>query len=557
MWILNWAYLLQRAGRLPVLQPPLIISQHIDDAHLKVKFVAAYFEPQVALTAFRLVVDTLEKLMAHPTPSPINGVQLAARPVKDLYQQLRRHQVRGINLDRMLRSAVEHRVPFTHLGMHTYLIGQGVHSRWLQSSFTDATSHLGATFARNKLAAGALLGAMGLPVARQHRVGSQSEAVNAAGTLGYPVVVKAADLDGGVGVHAGLHTPEQVAQCYTEARSHPANVLVESFQSGADYRLTVIHGQVVKAIQRIPGGVTGNGIHTVSELLQQELQDGHHQRRMRERGKVMLSLDAEALVLLAEEELTPESIVPDGVFLALRRRANVSTGSTTHPIDLAQIHPDNRQLAIRAAAALRLDVAGVDLILPSIHQSWFETGGIVCEVNGQPQFGENNAPGLYLQFFQTLLKGDGRIPIAVVASALPVHKEQINRWRAVFAQDSPGDALVAGGLLYISGKPMSPQRKSNHEQTRAALASQEITRLLAVLSLDELAAHGMPVQEANTLVLLHPEALTPSSAALLQEVRSAVAPHVIGTFHLSDDADGTSWLQLLASSGLEVHQNLQ
>ena len=50
--------------------------------------------------------------------------------------------------------------------------------------------------------------------------------------------------------------------------------------------------------------------------------------------------------------------------------------------------------------ALRLDVAGVDLIAPDIATSWRKSEAIICEVNAQPQIGVRNSPEIY----QTLLR---------------------------------------------------------------------------------------------------------------------------------------------------------
>lgn len=544
-WMLHWSYRVQRAHKLVVVQSPRIVAHVMQNGQFQVVFAAPYFNAALGLAALKWVVDTVAQFLLKPDAIETTGLETATQALRELSKAMRRFRVEGINLDRMLRSAVDNKVPFTHLGMQTFQLGQGVNSRWIRSSFTDATSYLGATYARNKLATGVVLAFHGLPVADHRSAENAEDAVRAAEAIGYPVVVKAADLDGGVGIHAGLHTAEQVSRCFEEARRHTKNVMVERFQLGADYRLTVIHGEVVKVVQRVPGGVVGDGQLTVAQLLRSALQDDHHQRRMRERGKLMLKLDEEALELLQTRGLGPDSVLPAGEFVALRRRANVSTGGSTHAIALEDIHPANRLLAIRAAAALRLDVAGIDLILPDIRRSWFETGGIICEVNGQPQFGENNAPGLYLQFFRSLLGGDGRIPIALVAYATPVDSSTVQRWRSTFAQQSSGDALVFDGLLYIDGVPVSPQRKTNHEQTCAALASQEVTRLLVVLSLKELAAQGMPVQQVDQVVLLVPADTSTQTTLRIKGIRTAIEPHVMRGLEVSQDQEGKTWLKKL------------
>lgn len=50
------------------------------------------------------------------------------------------------------------------------------------------------------------------------------------------------------------------------------------------------------------------------------------------------------------------------------------------------VHPDNRQVAIRAARILGLDIAGVDFVTGDITRSWREVGGAIRDVRAQPSF---------------------------------------------------------------------------------------------------------------------------------------------------------------------------
>ncbi len=56
------------------------------------------------------------------------------------------------------------------------------------------------------------------------------------------------------------------------------------------------------------------------------------------------------------------------------------------------VHPDNVEMAVRAAKAIGLDVAGVDFLTTDISKSFKETGGAICEVNAAPGFRMHVSP---------------------------------------------------------------------------------------------------------------------------------------------------------------------
>ena len=104
-----------------------------------------------------------------------------------------------------------------------------------------------------------------------------------------------------------------------------------------------------------------------------------------------LEFDEQAERMLAKKGYDKDTVPAAGEIVYLRATANLSTGGTA--IDVTDvIHPDNRQMAIRAIRAIGLDVGGVDFLTPDITQSYKDVGGGICEVNAAPGFRMHVAP---------------------------------------------------------------------------------------------------------------------------------------------------------------------
>lgn len=523
-WVLDWAHILERLANIPVLEQSRVLyfGRTSSDLYSAI-FVAPYINPNATRDVISWVVGVVEKIsLAQGQEMRDVALQLAQQELKRLFQRLRTCSQPGINTDRMLRVAVEREIPFMPLEAHSFIVGHGRHNRWLNSTFTDATSHLGATRARNKSQAASILKRHGLPVARHLLVRTANEAVDKARQIGYPVVIKPANLDGGIGVHAGLTSEDQVRRCFADAAKHSDQILVEKFHAGRDYRLTVFQGKLIKAIERTPGGVTGDGKRNIRELLEQVATSPDALRRMGERRKRLLSFDIEAEELLAEVDLTLDSIPAAGHFVKLRRRANVSTGGTTTLV-MDQVHPDNRRLAERAADVMRLDIAGIDLLIPDISRSWLDTGAIICEVNAQPQVSENGTPGLYSAMFGALLGGDGRIPVTLVLTDR-TDRMQMMRWARAYGRNATGTVLVSPYGLYLDGECLCHEDMDFVALARAGLACREAERALLVTTPEILLGQGLPCAIIDTLVL----AISNGDSIASRRLGKLIQPHLKG-----------------------------
>ena len=333
--------------------------------------------------------------------------------VKKLNEALKKFSTAGSNVPLFKEAAYNLNIPVITVEESRVLqYGQGKNSRWMNSSFTNRTPHIGSTIAKNKHWCSKVLFNAGLPVASHVIVKSGEQAISVADKMGYPVVIKPIALDGGLGVAAGLRRPDEVIKAFNEASKYKVPIMLQKHFFGRDYRLSIFEGKVLWAIERQPASVVGDGIHTVQELvdivnLDPKRGDGEHATLKK------IILDEEAISLIQESNKSIGTVLKVDESLQLRRRANISAGGMPISV-MGKVHVDNERLAIRAAELLELDLAGVDLLIPDISKSWMEVGAVICEVNSQPTLGSLTSRHVYKEVLSKLVPGNGRIPISII-----------------------------------------------------------------------------------------------------------------------------------------------
>lgn len=269
-------------------------------------------------------------------------------------------------------------------------LGHGSKQRRIVAAETDRTSAIAEAIAQDKELTRSLLSRLGVPVPHGRPVTSAEDAWAAAEEVGLPVVVKPQYGNHGRGVATNLETREQVIAAYEAARAHGSSVIVETFAPGQDYRVLVVGNRVAAAARRDPAQVVGDGHSTVRELVEAVNRDP---RRAEGHATILskISLDANALGVLADQGMTEETVPSAGQRVLIRRNANLSTGGTATDVT-DRVHPEVVARSVEAARIVGLDIAGIDLVCRDISRPLEEQGGVIVEVNAGPGLRMHLAP---------------------------------------------------------------------------------------------------------------------------------------------------------------------
>ena len=411
----------------------------------------------------------------------------------------------GQNQGFMVTMAMKHDIPVRRIWPGTHIFGTGSHAQRLSSTMTPYTTAQGVVYAKNKRSTADLLKKSGLPGAEHVTVQTWEDTLAAAHELGYPVVVKPYDRDNGQGVYAGITNDQDLKAAYTEVTEIVSEFLVERHFDGVGHRFTIHNNQVITITQKHPATVVGDGISTVKYLIENHQSEARRIKRPNNNepfvvigiNHVQMTIDDEVKGMLAQQNVTVDSVLKTGESIQLRRRNNASAGGLTRAIDQATVHPDNKALCLRAARILDLDIAGVDLITPDVTRSWLEVGALICEVNAIPQIGYNH--GIEPMMLD-LFKNGSRIPVILAIVDRELELPLIHELASIF--NCNGISTQQG--MWINGLCVSQPWPSSFDPAVALIFDREVDAALCVMTKADVVEHGLPLDRFDQILIENP-----------------------------------------------------
>lgn len=541
--LMHWSNMLQRKGSLPVFGLGRILDLQISkDGQAAAHLVTACppDRPRLPILALKWVEQTAQAILEGTADMQDLQTEMAG-----LIKQFMGRAPNGRNTIHFLRAADSKHIPWAPIQSDIYQVGWGSRSRWLHSSFTDHTSRIGANFTHDKQQTLRLLKRAGLPVTHGYPATNFAAAKKIAVELGYPVVVKPIDREGGLGVSANIRNLASLERAWNRAQAVSKRFLIEKHVEGQDYRLYVQNGKLLGTLLRIPGGVTGDGQHSIQALLEKENANpdrGHHFLN----SMKLIDINEEAEELLSEQGVALGDIPPAGQFIRLRRAANISRGGT--PVAIANnVHPDNEQLAIRAANLLRLDIAGIDLLMPDIAISWRDCTAAICEVNAQPQIIETVFPTMHGDILHNMLPRGGRIPLALVIGK-QLGDATAEQLAAKLSAAGHHIGLATSKQVTVSGKALLVDPQGGFAALDALLANYDVDAAVLAVADTSLIDTGLPCDRVNAIILADGTITASRAGQSLESLVKTIAPNShFGIIYNEADAECTRIASALPS----------
>ena len=412
--------------------------------------VVEYTEEEVGRLAFERA-EQLCLAALNDTPFDLDAT---LKELRDLDEDIRL----GPSTGAIVSAAMARGIPYRRLTQGSLVqFGWGSKQKRIQAAETCYTSAIAESIAQDKELTKNLLHAAGVAVPLGRPVKDADDAWAAAQEIGLPVVVKPRDGNQGKGISVNLSGEEQIRKAFTLAEEFRDDIMVEKYLPGHDYRLLVIGDKLIAAARRDPPLVTGDGIHTVRQLVElvnkdPRRSDGHAT------SLTKIRFDEIALARLAQQGLNADSVPPRGSRVILRNNANLSTGGTATDVT-DDVHPELAACAVAAAQTVGLDICGIDVVCDTMLKPLEDQGGGIVEVNAapglrmhlDPSFGKGRAVGEAIIGMMFPDGDNARIPVVAIAgtNGKTTTSRLIGR---IFESNGLRVGMTSTDGVYINGK---------------------------------------------------------------------------------------------------------
>lgn len=414
----------------------------------------------------------------------------------------------GPSTEAILAAAKKRQIPVWQLaaGTSLYRLGTGKYQKRIMASISELTGCVAVEVASSKPLTKKILSDQGLPVPKGDVACSVEEALIAARGLGFPLAMKPHNGNQGKGVSLHIKSEADVEKAFIEASAFSPSVVVEECLQGRHYRLLVINKELVAAAERIPAHIIGNGTQTISQLIEIENRNplrGHDH----EKPLTKISLDKIGLQVLRQQKLTIHDVPTLGQKVWLRDNANLSTGGIARDVT-DEVHPLQAQMAVAAAKAVGLDIAGVDVVMQDISLSPCGQNGGIIEVNAAPGLrmhlhpAEGKTRDVGSKIVEMLFPVGTPTRVPVIAITGTNGKTTTTRMiDYVLRQHGQRSGMCCTGGIYCSGNQLRQGDLTGPTSAQAVLAMSEIDVAVLEVARGGIVQRGLGYERADVAVI--------------------------------------------------------
>lgn len=249
-----------------------------------------------------------------------------------------------------------------------------------------STSFIGMKISEDKATTNEILRGQKIPTTEQLLLTNQADLTSFYTKHQGDIVLKPLASTLGQGVYGNIQSLDEALTAFLVIQEKFDYVLAEKKICGKEYRVLIFENHLIAVAEFIPPTLTGDGTNSILRLIEK-----HNMEVAVKKEEYPIPIKPELVHVLAEQNLTLSMVPTAGLAVPLYRTAPISHGGRA--VDVTHlVHPANKKIFLRAARAISLNVAGLDIITEDIGKPLTETGGVIIEINGGPDLSLHHRP---------------------------------------------------------------------------------------------------------------------------------------------------------------------
>jgi len=220
------------------------------------------------------------------------------------------------------------------------------------------------------------LNEVGVRAPRAKKTTTLKQTEQAFETLQKPVIIKPCSGSRGRHTTTNIKTLDELHEAHMIGKQIAHTLVVEEHLFGSVYRATVINNELVGFFRTSPPNVTGDGEHTIQELIEVK-------NKTKPEGISDVVINDDVRSFISRKQYTLDSILPKNETIDLTAKTGRFCGGYTKEM-FPEIHPKWHEIFQKAGETVRASIVGFDLIAEDPTKNPDEQIWGVIECNSMP-----------------------------------------------------------------------------------------------------------------------------------------------------------------------------
>ncbi len=218
--------------------------------------------------------------------------------------------------------------------------------------------------------------AAGLPAARGGGFRTWADMKRVFKMLKKPVIIKPALGSRGRHTTTYIYDEKQLKKAFRVGKQITEKLVMEEHLIGSVYRATIVDGQLVGVLRGDPPRITGDGKHTIEELVELKNQAKH---------ELVKPVEITPYIeeFLSRNNYALETVLPKGKAIDLMEKIGIGYGGYKAE-EITITHPETKRILEEAGKVVNFPVMGFDFIIPDITRHPDEQDWGIIECNSLP-----------------------------------------------------------------------------------------------------------------------------------------------------------------------------